>query len=117
MGKKLYVGNLAYGVTDSDLTKMFETHGTVESAQVIMDRDAGRSKGLRLRRNEDRSGSTGGHRRPEWPGFGWPPSDGKRGKATGRRRSRRLRRWSRQERRRSALLTRIIHPRGTEDTE
>ena len=46
MGKKLYVGNLGYGVTDSDLTKMFEAHGTVESAQVIMDRETGRSKGF-----------------------------------------------------------------------
>jgi len=46
MGKKLYVGNLGYGVTDSDLTKLFEPHGTVESAQVIMDRDTGRSKGF-----------------------------------------------------------------------
>ena len=46
MGKKLYVGNLGYGVTDNDLLKMFEAHGTVESAQVIMDRDTGRSKGF-----------------------------------------------------------------------
>src|SRR5205823_7366452 len=46
MGKKLYVGNLTYGVTDSDLSAMFEPHGTVESAQVIMDRDTGRSKGF-----------------------------------------------------------------------
>ena len=46
MGKKLYVGNLAYGVTDSDLQRMFEAHGTVQSAQVIMDRDTGRSKGF-----------------------------------------------------------------------
>jgi cold-inducible RNA-binding protein len=46
MGKKLYVGNLGYGVTDSDLMKLFEPHGTVESAQVIMDRDTGRSKGF-----------------------------------------------------------------------
>src|SRR5207247_11408520 len=46
MAKKLYVGNLGYGVTDSDLMKMFEPHGTVESAQIIMDRDAGRSKGF-----------------------------------------------------------------------
>ena len=46
MGKKLYVGNLGYGVTDSDLATMFEPHGTVESAQVIMDRDTGRSKGF-----------------------------------------------------------------------
>jgi RNA recognition motif-containing protein len=46
MGRKLYVGNLTYGVTDSELSKMFEPHGTVESAQVIMDRDTGRSKGF-----------------------------------------------------------------------
>jgi RNA recognition motif-containing protein len=46
MGKKLYVGNLTYGVTDSALEQMFAAHGTVESAQVIMDRDTGRSKGF-----------------------------------------------------------------------
>jgi RNA recognition motif-containing protein len=46
MGKKLYVGNLTYGVTDSDLQTMFEAHGTVQSAQVIMDRDTGQSKGF-----------------------------------------------------------------------
>jgi RNA recognition motif-containing protein len=46
MGKKLYVGNLPYSVTDSELQQMFATHGTVTSAQVIMDRDTGRSKGF-----------------------------------------------------------------------
>src|SRR5215471_13441746 len=46
MGKKLYVGNLEYSVTDSTLEQMFAPHGTVESAQVIMDRDTGRSKGF-----------------------------------------------------------------------
>ena len=46
MGKKLYVGNLTYGVTDGTLATMFEPHGTVQSAQVIMDRDTGRSKGF-----------------------------------------------------------------------
>ena len=46
MGKKLYVGNLAYGVTSSDLQEMFEAHGTVQSAQVIMDRETNRSKGF-----------------------------------------------------------------------
>src|SRR6516225_9739264 len=46
MGKKLYVGNLNYGVSDADLEQLFEAHGTVESAQVIMDRDTGRSKGF-----------------------------------------------------------------------
>jgi RNA recognition motif-containing protein len=46
MGKKLYVGNLAYSVRDSDLEELFAAHGTVQSAQVIMDRDSGRSKGF-----------------------------------------------------------------------
>jgi cold-inducible RNA-binding protein len=46
MGKKLYVGNLTYEVTDSALEQMFAPHGTVQSAQVIMDRDTGRSKGF-----------------------------------------------------------------------
>jgi|SRR5579864_7735097 cold-inducible RNA-binding protein len=46
MGKKLYVGNLTYGVTDSALEQMFAAFGTVQSAQVIMDRDTGRSKGF-----------------------------------------------------------------------
>ncbi|MFO0809486.1 MAG: RNA-binding protein [Gemmataceae bacterium] len=46
MGKKLYVGNLAYGVDDSALSQMFSEFGTVASAQVIMDRDTGRSKGF-----------------------------------------------------------------------
>jgi len=43
---KLYVGNLTYAVTDTDLETMFTPHGTVQSAQVIMDRDTGRSKGF-----------------------------------------------------------------------
>jgi RNA recognition motif-containing protein len=46
MGRKLYVGNLTYGVTNSTLEQMFAAHGTVESAQVVMDRDTGRSKGF-----------------------------------------------------------------------
>jgi RNA recognition motif-containing protein len=43
---KLYVGNLPYGMSDSDLENLFEAHGTVQSAQVIKDRDTGRSKGF-----------------------------------------------------------------------
>lgn len=46
MGKKLYVGNLGYSVTGSELEPLFAEHGTVESAQVIMERDTGRSKGF-----------------------------------------------------------------------
>jgi len=46
VAKKLYVGNLTYEVSSSDLEQMFQAHGKVESAQVIMDRDTGRSKGF-----------------------------------------------------------------------
>ncbi len=46
MGKKLYVGNLAYSVTSESLNTMFGEFGAVESAKVIMDRDSGRSKGF-----------------------------------------------------------------------
>jgi hypothetical protein len=46
MGKKLYVGNLAYGVTDSTLEQLFVAHGAVQSAKVVIDRDTGRSKGF-----------------------------------------------------------------------
>jgi RNA recognition motif-containing protein len=46
MGKKLYVGNLSYEVDSSALEQMFTPHGTVESAQIITDRDTGRSKGF-----------------------------------------------------------------------
>ncbi len=46
MGKKLYVGNLAYSSGDSDLERLFSAYGSVQSAQVIMDRDTGRSKGF-----------------------------------------------------------------------
>ena len=46
MGKKLYCGNLSYNVTSSDLDQMFGEYGTVKSADVIMDRDTGRSKGF-----------------------------------------------------------------------
>ncbi len=46
MGKKLYVGNLGYDVTESDLTQLFAQHGTVGSTAIIMDKDTNRSKGF-----------------------------------------------------------------------
>jgi RNA recognition motif-containing protein len=46
MGKKLYVGNLGYEVDNAALEALFAPHGTVESANVIQDRDTGRSKGF-----------------------------------------------------------------------
>ena len=46
MGKKLYVGNLGYDVSNADLEAMLSPHGTVQSAEVIMDRSTGQSKGF-----------------------------------------------------------------------
>src|SRR2546429_6516685 len=46
MGKKLYVGNLSYEVDSSELEQLFGQHGTVVSAQIINDRETGRSKGF-----------------------------------------------------------------------
>ncbi|MBI2082316.1 MAG: RNA-binding protein [Deltaproteobacteria bacterium] len=46
MGKKLYVGNLPYSIRDEELQQLFAPMGTVVSAQVIMDRYSGRSKGF-----------------------------------------------------------------------
>lgn len=46
MGTKLYVGNLSFDTNNSDLEELFSNHGSVRSAQVIMDRDTGRSKGF-----------------------------------------------------------------------
>ena len=46
MGKRLYVGNLSFNVTDTNLQDLFSPFGQVNSAQVIQDRDTGRSKGF-----------------------------------------------------------------------
>lgn len=46
MGKKLYVGNLSYSVTSAALEQLFSEFGQVRSAEVIQDRDTGRSKGF-----------------------------------------------------------------------
>jgi len=46
VGKRLYVGNLSYSVTSESLEALFAAFGSVNSAQVIQDRDTGRSKGF-----------------------------------------------------------------------
>ena len=46
MSKKLYVGNISFTTTNEDLAQAFGQHGTVTSAQVIMDRETGRSRGF-----------------------------------------------------------------------
>jgi len=46
LSKKLYVGNLPFSVTESDLRSLFQSHGAVESVNVIMDRETGRARGF-----------------------------------------------------------------------
>ena len=53
MAAKLYVGKLPYSTTEEELKTMFGAHGTVVSAQVIMDRDSGQSKGFAFVEMED----------------------------------------------------------------
>jgi RNA recognition motif-containing protein len=56
VGKKLFCGNLSYGVTSADLEQMFMEYGAVRSADVITDRETGRSKGfgfVEFERDED----------------------------------------------------------------
>ena len=53
MGKKLYVGNLSYSTDGAQLEEMFSKYGTVRSAEVIQDRDTGRSKGFGFVEMED----------------------------------------------------------------
>jgi len=46
MSKKIYVGNLSFQTTESDITSAFAGYGSVESVSIITDRDTGRSKGF-----------------------------------------------------------------------
>lgn len=57
MGKKLYVGNLSYSVTNAALETLFAQFGKVASAQVIMDRETGRSKGFGFVEMADENGA------------------------------------------------------------
>ena len=51
----IYVGNLPYDVSDSDLQQLFEKYGTVASARVVMDRATGRAKGFGFVEMNDRA--------------------------------------------------------------
>ena len=44
--KKIYVGNLSFRTTESELRALFEPHGAIESATIATDRDTGRSRGF-----------------------------------------------------------------------
>ncbi len=51
----IYVGNLPYDVSDSELQQLFEKYGTVSSARVVMDRATGRAKGFGFVEMNDRA--------------------------------------------------------------
>ena len=55
MSKKLYVGNLPFTTTESELRSVFERHGPVASVNVIMDRETGRPRGFAFVEMEDAS--------------------------------------------------------------
>ncbi|MEZ4282963.1 MAG: RNA-binding protein, partial [Myxococcota bacterium] len=46
MGKKIYVGNLPFSASEQDLRELFEAHGSIDSVNVIMDRETGRARGF-----------------------------------------------------------------------
>lgn len=55
MSKKLYVGNLPFSATEEDLRSVFERHGTVDSVNVITDRETGRARGFAFVEMSDES--------------------------------------------------------------
>jgi len=59
LGSKLYVGNLPFTTTDADLEELFGQYGVVESANVITDRETGRSRGFGFVKFENDSDSKG----------------------------------------------------------
>jgi RNA recognition motif-containing protein len=46
LGKKIYVGNLPFSANEQDLRELFERHGSIDSVNVIMDRETGRARGF-----------------------------------------------------------------------
>ena len=60
MGRRIYVGNLPWSTTSSELQNMFAEHGGVRSAEVISDRETGRSRGFGFVEMETRRGNAGG---------------------------------------------------------
>ena len=58
MSKKIYVGNLPFSATESDLRSLFETHGAIASVDVITDRETGRARGFAFVEMEEASGAS-----------------------------------------------------------
>ena len=118
MSKNLYVGNLAFGTTSSDLEQLFGQYGKVTKAQVVMDRETGQSRGFgfvemaaggdeaikALNLTEFRATASVNEARPH------ARIDREAVEAAGRRRTWRIRR-GRRWRQRTSLLTNRFHDR------
>jgi RNA recognition motif-containing protein len=55
LSKKIYIGNLSFNTTDAELRRLFEAHGSVDSVNVIMDRETGRPRGFAFGEMSDAS--------------------------------------------------------------
>ena len=81
MAKRLYVGNLSYSVTRNDLQELFEQYGRVRSAQVLIDRETGRSRGFGFVEMEDDAEADAAIESPRRQRSRRPPADRQRGPA------------------------------------
>jgi RNA recognition motif-containing protein len=70
LSKKLYIGNLPFSVTEADLQAAFESHGSVESVNVITDRETGRPRGFAFVEMEDASAADAAIRALDGSDFG-----------------------------------------------
>jgi cold-inducible RNA-binding protein len=70
LSKKLYVGNLPFSATESDLSSAFGAHGKVVSVNVIMDRETGRPRGFAFVEMDDESGAEAAIRALDGKDFG-----------------------------------------------
>ena len=70
MSKKLYVGNLPFSATEAELRAAFERHGSVESVNVITDRETGRARGFAFVEMDDASAAEDAMRALDGSDFG-----------------------------------------------
>ena len=84
MSKRLYVGNLPYKITESELEDLFGSVGAVESVRVITDRDTGRARGFGFVEMTNDDDARQGDREVQRVRVGWPHVDCQRSASTGR---------------------------------
>ena len=81
--KKIFVGNFAFSMTESELRSMFEPHGQVDSVTIVTDRDTGRSRGFAFVEMSENGERREGDRGAQWHGLGWTSAHRQRSAAEG----------------------------------